>query len=79
MVYMHGRKNFLLSEEERDQLLMYLSNGGFLFADACCGSSQFDTSFRKLVEQLFGQQLERITTTTRRLCSRPFRWLMAAS
>lgn len=63
MIYMHGRKNFLLSEEERDQLLAYLSNGGFLFADACCGSSQFDESFRKLIEQLFGQPLERIPTT----------------
>ena len=60
MVYMHGRKNFALTEAERDKLRTYLENGGFLFADACCGARQFDDSFRKLVEQLFGQSLERI-------------------
>ncbi|REK26116.1 MAG: DUF4159 domain-containing protein [Planctomycetota bacterium] len=60
MVYMHGRKNFALTEEERDKLRAYLENGGFLFADACCGARQFDDSFRKLVEQIFGRPLERI-------------------
>jgi hypothetical protein len=60
LVYMHGRKNFQLSEEERDKLLQYLSHGGFLFADACCGAQQFDASFRQMIEQMFGQPLERI-------------------
>ena len=55
-----ARKNFALTEAERDKLRTYLENGGFLFADACCGARQFDDSFRKLVEQLLGQPLERI-------------------
>ena len=63
LLYMHGRKNFNLSESERDQLKAYIENGGFLFADACCGASQFDNSFRRLTEQLFGRPLERIPTT----------------
>jgi len=60
MLYMHGRKNFDLSEEEQRQPKEYLEYGGFLFADACCGSEQFDKSFRKLIEQMFGRPLERI-------------------
>jgi hypothetical protein len=57
---MHGRMNFQFSEEERTSLERFLVNGGFLFADACCGSPQFDESFRKLIEQTFGRPLERI-------------------
>jgi len=60
MLYMHGRKNFQFSEEERNKLQQYLSNGGFLFADSCCGSTQFDESFRKLVREVFNQDLERL-------------------
>ena len=60
LVYIHGRKNFQLSGEEQTSLKTYLENGGFLFADACCGAEQFDSSFRKIVEQMFGRKLERI-------------------
>ncbi len=63
LVYMHGRKNFQLSDEEKNKLLAYLSNGGFLFADACCGSSQFDDSFRELVLKLYNKPLEKIPGT----------------
>ncbi|WP_437206796.1 DUF4159 domain-containing protein [Planctomicrobium sp. SH664] len=60
LLYMHGRKNFQLSPEEQQALKTYLEDGGFLFADACCGASQFDGSFRILIQQMFGKQLERI-------------------
>ena len=60
LLYMHGRKNFQFSEEERVGLRNYLDNGGFLFADACCGAPQFDESFRELIRQMFGRDLERI-------------------
>lgn len=60
LLYMHGRKNFQLSTAEQSELKIYLENGGFLFADACCGAEQFDRSFRKVVEQIFGRKLERI-------------------
>lgn len=60
LLYMHGRKNFSLSEDERSKLKQYLENGGFLFADACCGAHQFDESFREAVEQTLGKPLERI-------------------
>ncbi|HWL09381.1 MAG TPA: DUF4159 domain-containing protein, partial [Planctomicrobium sp.] len=60
LLYLHGRKNYQLSPEELEKLKQYLENGGFLFADACCGSTQFDDSFRKMIEQCLGQKLERI-------------------
>ncbi|MGH7128564.1 MAG: DUF4159 domain-containing protein, partial [Planctomycetaceae bacterium] len=61
VVYMHGRNGFQMSGAERKQLAEYLSRGGVLFADACCGSQKFDRSFRELAAQLYPDRtLERI-------------------
>lgn len=60
LLYMHGRTNFALTAEEREQLSLYLRNGGFLFADASCGAPQFDASFRELMSQVLGLPLVRI-------------------
>jgi len=54
VLYMHGRNRFSLSKTSRDKLRTYLTErGGLLFADACCGSREFDASFRELMKQLF--------------------------
>lgn len=53
IAYMHGRYRFSLSNQERTALRDYLSRGAVLFADACCGSEQFDRSFRDLMLQLY--------------------------
>ena len=53
VVYMHGRNRFQLSRPEREQLKVYLSRGGVLFADSCCGSRKFDRSFRDLIAQMY--------------------------
>ena len=53
ILYMHGRSSFQLSGAEQDQLRTYLSRGGVLFADSCCGAKPFDQSFRVLMQQLF--------------------------
>ncbi|MCA9048670.1 MAG: DUF4159 domain-containing protein [Planctomycetaceae bacterium] len=53
LVYMHGRYRSQLSQQERDALRDYLSRGPVLFADACCGSEQFDRSFRDLMNQMY--------------------------
>lgn len=60
IAYMHGRKNFAFSQEERDGLRGYLENGGVLIADSCCGSPQFDASFREMIAQTFSKPLELI-------------------
>jgi hypothetical protein len=60
ILYMHGRKNYQLTDEELQKLREYLQNGGVLVADACCGAPQFDDSFRDMVNLLLEQELERI-------------------
>jgi hypothetical protein len=64
LAYLHGRSTFQFSPEEIGKMREYLNGGAVLFADACCGSPQFDQSFRNLVQQLFpNQKLERIPIT----------------
>jgi hypothetical protein len=64
LAYLHGRSAFQFSPQEIDKLREYLNGGAVLFSDACCGSPQFDQSFRNLVRQLFpDQKLERIPIT----------------
>ena len=53
LVWMHGRLGFNLQSVERNALRDYLSRGPLLLADACCGSKQFDVSFRDLMQQIF--------------------------
>lgn len=53
LVYMHGRYRFQLPEAQTAALRDYLRRGGVLLADACCGSSSFDRSFRDMVQQTF--------------------------
>ena len=48
---MHGRSTFSFKPAELEHLRFDLEeNGALLFADACCGSSTFDASFRKFME-----------------------------
>lgn len=60
LVYMHGRSNFQLSDAERTALKNYLTRGGVLFADACCGSKNFDASFREEMQKIFPPGLKQI-------------------
>lgn len=61
LLYMHGRTRFQMGRNEREQLRKYLDRGGVLFADACCGATQFDRSFRDVVAEMYpDKKLERI-------------------
>jgi hypothetical protein len=58
-LYMHGRRDFDLSDKEKERLKFNLENGGLLLADSCCGyvkSRGFDQSFRKLMKELWPDQ-----------------------
>ncbi|MFO0919198.1 MAG: DUF4159 domain-containing protein [Planctomycetaceae bacterium] len=64
LIAMHGRLPFTLSEAEQNTLRAYLNHGGVLFADACCGSEDFDRSFRDALQQVFPKRpLQRIPLT----------------
>lgn len=53
LIYMHGRYRFQIDAQQQQAIRDYLSRGPVLFADACCGSSNFDKSFRNLMSQLY--------------------------
>jgi hypothetical protein len=55
-LYMHGNKPFSFKREDLKKLRFNLESGGLLFADACCGSKQFDKSFRVFVKELFPER-----------------------
>jgi Domain of unknown function (DUF4159) len=64
LAYLHGRSSFEFGPQELKNLRNYLKNGAVLFGDSCCGSPQFDKSFRDMVRQLFpDKKLERIPIT----------------
>jgi hypothetical protein len=52
-LYMHGRGKFTTDENMLKNLRMHLKTGGLLLADACCGSKEFDASFREMANKLF--------------------------
>ncbi len=63
VVFLHGRGELVLSQAEREALKEYLDNGGFLFADAICADSQFAESFRREMEIITGEELQRLEAT----------------
>ena len=61
MLFVHGRRAFRLTEEERKNLKQYLERGGFLFADSICSNAEFADSFRREMKAIFPDKtLERI-------------------
>lgn len=61
LLYMTGHEHFELKPGEVASLRRYLENGGFLFAESCCGRKGFDLAFRKLIAAVLpGRELTRI-------------------
>lgn len=60
-LYMHGRRAFRSGDEPGAEIPMahlinlrrHLESGGLLLADACCGSKEFDKSFRDMMQKMF--------------------------
>jgi hypothetical protein len=47
VIFMHGRRPFRWSADEREALAQYLRRGGFLLVDSICASETFAESFRR--------------------------------
>ena len=61
LLYMTGHREFQWDSEEVAQLRRYLTAGGMLFADACCGRMSFDVAFRRQMKRVLpDRQLERL-------------------
>ena len=50
ILFMHGRRDFRFNTKQRKTLATFLNNGGFLFADAICASTQFQEAFRREIK-----------------------------
>src|SRR5262249_36115630 len=55
VVYFNGHKSprDRFTGREKDLLKSYVENGGFVLAEACCGSKAFDQGFRRLCKDLW--------------------------
>ena len=63
VVFFSGHE-FAPRDQDEEILKQYLDNGGFVFAEACCNSKQFDADFRKLVQRLYpGSELRPLDPT----------------
>ncbi|RMF37308.1 MAG: DUF4159 domain-containing protein [Planctomycetota bacterium] len=58
IVFMHGRGELRLTEQQREVLRDYLKNGGFIFADSICADPAFTASFRREMQLVLGRPLE---------------------
>ena len=58
---MSGEGGFALSDDEVENLRLYLTNGGFLVASAGCSSKAWNRSFGEAVERIFpGAELKNL-------------------
>ncbi|MCU0959008.1 MAG: DUF4159 domain-containing protein [Pirellulaceae bacterium] len=57
VLFLSGRQSLNLTRDQREQLRLYVEQGGFIFAEACdgdgCDGKAFDASFRQLMQDMF--------------------------
>jgi RNA polymerase sigma factor (sigma-70 family) len=60
IVFMNGHRPPDLTPAERTTLRAYVEEGGVVFAEACCGSADFDQGFRILMKEMFPKPEEEL-------------------
>jgi len=53
IIYITGHEDFRLKKDEAIRLRQYVINGGFVFAESCCGRKGFDMAFRLQMQAIF--------------------------
>jgi hypothetical protein len=53
ILYFNGHEEPKLNDQQKDILKKYIEEGGFVLAEACCGSKPFANGFRRLIAELF--------------------------
>jgi len=53
VAYFNGHQAPRFNGVEKKLLQHYVEQGGFIFAEACCGRPEFDEGFRALMRELF--------------------------
>jgi hypothetical protein len=64
IAFLHGRRRFRFSPEQREALARFVANGGVILADAICASAEFADALREEVAAIWPERpLERIPPT----------------
>lgn len=53
VLFLSGSSSFRFTEQQRRELRRYIEQGGFIFADACCGGAEFDRAFKAEMREIF--------------------------
>lgn len=53
ILYFNGHQAPFLTGQQKELIKQYVEKGGFLFAEACCGSEPFARGFAELMAELF--------------------------
>jgi hypothetical protein len=58
ILFFNGHKAPIFSKQAKARLRDYVDQGGFIFADACCGPAEkdFDAGFRTLMKEIFPEE-----------------------
>ncbi len=56
IAFMNGHQAPQMTAEGRRVLREYLEQGGFLLADACCSSREFDEGFRRFIKEILPEE-----------------------
>jgi hypothetical protein len=67
-LYMSGHDSFTFTDAERSNLREYLTRGGFLLADSCCGRAAFDASFRREMAKIFPDKKLELLSPDSEIC-----------
>lgn len=61
-LFMNGHNNFVLSEEELQNLRKYLGHGGFIMASGCCTNPDFPKAWRREFSRIFpGEAVKKLS------------------
>jgi len=64
ILFINGHKAPKLTDAEWPVLREYAERGGCIFAEACCGSADFDRGFRKLIAVMFPDKADELGLLT---------------
>jgi hypothetical protein len=53
IVFLNGHETPEFDARGKENLRKFVEQGGFIFAEACCGKAEFDRGFRELMKELF--------------------------
>jgi hypothetical protein len=63
ILHISGHDKLDFNDAEKAKLKAYVEGGGTILAQACCSRKPFDESFRALVKEVFGGELQTIPKT----------------